>query len=196
MRAAFKRLALQYHPDRPGGSSEQFQKISAAHRFLLGNVIRGIESIAGCRLNSIPCCDVVRGVITMADGSVVCLDEAALSVVKPNAAHRRPMWTPPAQTTLLCMCLLSGGNAVAVGSSCGNVYEVGMQHESRCVEIESSKPVVALAASNSQPGFLVACIDNRVCVVDLDQELVLCWLTERYSIGVYASLTTVTTRYF
>lgn len=31
VKAAFKRLALIYHPDRPGGDAERFKKISAAY---------------------------------------------------------------------------------------------------------------------------------------------------------------------
>ncbi len=36
IRVAYKKMSLKYHPDKPGGSTERFQKIQRAHS-ILGN---------------------------------------------------------------------------------------------------------------------------------------------------------------
>ena len=190
VRAAYRRLAREHHPDR-GGDKELFQQISAAHDALVG-VGADAGSVLPYGGSQCPSKspanaarkDVVRCILVAPGWGWLTLDEKEVVVL---TAQERWVAVRPQEATLLCCCFLDNHKRLAVGGTKGTLLTVNLQcargselPEPIILETGVRGPVMAVCAPpGDQSSFLFASIDGSVLVLDVDAGCVLCSLSDR-----------------
>ena len=188
VRAAYRRLAREHHPDR-GGDKELFQQISAAHDALVGV---GPDAGAVLPYGGSQCPskspanaarkDVVRCILVAPGWGWLTLDEKEVVVL--SAQERWVAVNAPIAATLLCCCFLDDRKRLAVGGTKGTLLTVGLQRpagsappEPTALEIGRRGPVLAVCAPpGDQSPLLFASVDGDLLLLDVDAGCVLCSL--------------------
>lgn len=166
VRTAFRRLALRLHPDR-GGETDAFLQLTAAFDLLNGAVS---DSAAACGAPSRRA-DVVRGLLVTSGGVVLTLDEATLT---STDSCRGTLLPAEAEGSLLCCCLLRGGERVAIGTAKGRVRiaDVGVPTRPAMSSLAVGEgPVLALASPPASPhqacDLLLASVGGELVLLDV-----------------------------
>lgn len=176
---AYKKLALEHHPDR-GGDKEAFQRIKASADILCAGFSpverRLAESFGGIAVSHAKKCrDNIRGLLlltgSLADGAgpvLMTLDEKQV-LMSTECLE----WVPlrAADEAFLCCCELQNGEKdVAVGTSRGHVHLVSSQ---QCDTSQPPDPiaaghgpVLALECASEWPPLLLASVAGRVTLID------------------------------
>ena len=165
---AYRKLALEHHPDRQRGDKETFQNIKAAAERLSGT----------CCLAD--CCEgeVVSHVHEGRDNIRCLLKPAGSSTMvtlDEQAAHfstERLSWVAlqALEETFLCCCVLDSEQHVAIGSSRGRVHLVSTHCDTRQPNLApisaGDGPVLSLVCVSEHLPLLLVSVAGRVTLLD------------------------------
>ena len=177
VRAAYRRLAREHHPDR-GGDLARFQQVQAAHDALVGTGADAVGSVLPYGCSQCPSRgggassrqDVVRCILVAPEWGWLTLDEKR--VLALTAEGQRTCCEAPPEVALLCCCFLDECRRLAVGGTKGHLVIASLEAEPpapMAVSLNTTAPVLAVCApSGDQSPLLFCSVDGEVLVIDLD----------------------------
>ena len=164
VRRAYRKLALQHHPDR-GGDPARFRELTDAFEQLVdsSSSLSAAPQLWGGDSDGFPsrCADNVRAILPVPGRGWMVVDEQRVLMGDKAAFHAEP------GGSFLCACVLDDGS-VAVGSSNGVVHVYGHEGAAVAIALDSRAAVTSLCEVGD--GVVLACVDGRAALVNLISE--------------------------
>ena len=168
---AYKRLALEHHPDR-GGDKEAFQRIKAAADRLSGASRSDQFGSELVTHGSHECRDVIRCFLKLSGPQHVSVTLDEKQALMSTEHHK---WVAPlvaaADEAFLCCCALHDDEQhVAIGSSRGRVHLVSSQCDTGPPPLDpiaaGDGPVLSLVCVSEHLPLLLASVAGRITLID------------------------------